>query len=256
MIKAIVFSGYGINCEREMAFAVERAGGSAEIVHLGTLLEGGKVQFGEAKFLLFPGGFSFGDELGAAKALANRLERLKESLWEFAEKGGLILGVCNGFQLLVKLGLLPALYSSTRQSASLISNDSGKFIARWVLHRALPSTSVFTRGISELLLPIRHGEGKLIVQNPEDLPLLFETGQVPLQYADNLNGSMQSIAALADPSGRILGMMAHPEAATLSTHHPEWTRQKELAKRNRQPFPTFGDGLQIFSNAIRTLEGQ
>ncbi len=259
-IRALVLSGYGINCEKEMAKGATLAGAEVVTAHAKSWLLG-EIDLSGFDFLLFPGGFSFGDELGAAKAFANRIAFSKQSedLARFVEKGNCILGVCNGFQLLVKLGLLPGLEKGA--AASLIRNTSGRFEARWVHQKVLPSKCVFTKGLTDLYLPVRHGEGNFIMPGSDRL---MEEGLIALQYTTpcgslteefphNPNGSKFSIAGITDPTGRVLGMMPHPEAALFFTQLPNWTREKEEKKRAGQPIPTYGPGLSLFKNAINYL---
>ena len=241
MVKTFVITGCGINCEKEVAVACTAAGAEVSFVHVKKLFSD-SFSWEEAQLLIFPGGFSFGDELGAAKVFANRLLHLRDKLQQFVSQGNCILGICNGFQLLVKLGLLPG---EGEQSASLACNDTGRFECRWIHHTVLPSNCIFTQGLSSLYLPIRHGEGKFVSKSTEKL---FENKQVVLQYDNNLNGSMDAIAAICDPTGRILGMMAHPEAALYITHDPRWTRM------NPRDLPEFGSGFAIFKNAVTYLK--
>lgn len=264
MIKALVITGYGINCEREMAAACKLAGAQPQIAHAHHLLKK-KIRLSDYHLLLLPGGFSFGDELGAAKAFANRISyaaEIKERMQEFVLNGGCILGVCNGFQLLVKLGLLPGVES---QGASLACNDSGRFENRWSHHKVFKSPCIFTQGIEHLYLPIRHGEGKLIFKNDLIHKNLVENNQVVFRYAtpegtptcsypENPNGSHDAIAGMCDSTGRILGMMAHPEAAVRMINHPRWTRINEEAKRHNSMMPIQGDGLKIFQNAVNHIK--
>ncbi|MCB1111768.1 MAG: phosphoribosylformylglycinamidine synthase I [Chlamydiales bacterium] len=265
-VNALIITGYGINCEKEMAAACEMAGARTTILHAHLLLKG-RIALEDYQLLGFPGGFSFGDELGAGKAFANRLTyaegKLKEQLREYVDNGNCILGICNGFQLLVKLGLLPGLGNA--QTLSLTGNDSGRFESRWVNHTVTASPCIFTQGIDQLYLPVRHGEGKLIAKDEETQQALEKGNHIVLKYADNKglptqrypenpNGSPNAIAGLCDTTGRILGMMAHPEAALLYTNHPQWLRHKEQANRNRRPLPKEGPGLILFKNAIEHLK--
>jgi len=260
-VKALVLSGYGINCEMEMAKGVELAGGDVEIAHAKTWLLG-HISLQNFDFLLFPGGFSFGDELGAAKAFANRIAFSKrtDELFAFIEKGGCILGVCNGFQLLVKLGILPGF--KKKSEAALIRNSKGRFESRWVHQKVIRGPSIFTSGITDLYLPVRHGEGNFIM--PDAIETLLCENRVVLQYASsngemsesypqNPNGSSKSIAGICDSTGRVLGMMPHPEAALFFTQLPFWTRQKEEIKRKGEKVPFFGPGIALFKNAIEYL---
>ncbi len=266
-IRAIVITGNGTNCEMEMAHACRLAGFDAvEIVHLSELLCGEK-RLDEYHFLNLPGGFLDGDDLGSAKAGANRIlhasiaggrERLFDQLLRFIAAGKLILGVCNGFQLLVKLGMLPGFdgrYDS--QAVTLTYNDSGRFEDRWVHLRVDPdSPCVFTRGLRGLYLPVRHGEGKFIVRDEQVLARLHRERLVAAQYSDgacgeatgeypaNPNGSVDGIAGICDASGRIFGLMPHPEAFLHRTNHPRWTREE---------LPEEGAGLALFRNAAAFL---
>lgn len=240
MVKSLVITGYGINCERELATACRAAGGEVEFIHAKKLFAD-QSALNRSQLLLFPGGFSFGDELGSAKVFANRLLPMRAELEKFIARGGCILGICNGFQLLVKLGLLPG---EKGQTASLISNATGRFECRWIHHTVIPSHCIFTQGLTSLYLPIRHGEGRFVTENTENL---FEKGQVPLQYEENPNGSMDKIAALCDSTGRVMGMMAHPEAALYFKQDPRWTRMKGL--------PEFASGYALFKNAMNYLRG-
>jgi len=263
-VKSMVITGNGTNCEMEMAHACRLAGSEeVDIVHISDLLSGEK-RLDDYHFLNLPGGFVDGDDLGSAKANANRLlhvrirgaeERLYDSLLRFIADGKLILGVCNGFQLLVKLGLLPGFDGDyTTQTATLAFNDSGKFEDRWVyLKPDAESPCVFTQGMEGIYLPIRHGEGKLVVRDEGIRQRLHEQKQVALQYSDpsfrsavmtypqNPNGSLDAIAGLCNETGRLFGLMPHPEAYLHVTNHPRWTREK---------LPEEGQGLQIFRNAV------
>jgi phosphoribosylformylglycinamidine synthase len=206
-----------------------------------------------------------GDDLGAAKACAHRFrhtvtpqgENLFRALQSFVSGPRLVLGICNGFQLLVKLGLIPAVGGVQIPQATVWANDSGRFEDRWV-HLAVDPDSpcVFTRGLVGLELPVRHGEGKVIFANPQVGAQVVETNAVPLRYVDpqsglptetyphNPNGSKLGIAALCDETGRIFGLMPHPEAFVERTHHPQWTRRE---------LDTEGAGLALFRNAVRWL---
>jgi phosphoribosylformylglycinamidine synthase subunit PurQ / glutaminase len=260
--RSLILSGNGINCELETAHANRLAGFDAEIVHMNTLMEGAK-NIHEYDFINLPGGFLDGDDLGAGKAQAVkwRYQRIKDSeerfvdeLHRFAASGKLIIGICNGFQLLVKTGLLPGVKGDYgQQHVSLTFNDSGRFEDRWVFLKVNPfSSCIFTRDIDKIYLPVRHGEGKLVTGGEGNGSVdLEEGGHLVMQYCDeqgavtsaypyNPNGSILSVAGLCDPSGRIFGLMPHPEAFVHFTQHPRWTREK---------LPVEGDGLKIFRNA-------
>lgn len=264
-LRALVPTGHGINCELETRRALELAGfAPVDLVHLNFIARG-EVDFGAYQIVVFPGGFLDGDDLGAAQACANRLrhsrvsgERLIDRFVEFVNRGGLALGICNGFQLLVKLGMLPAFEGNyTRRDLSLTGNDSGRFEDRWVrLVVDTASVCVFTRGIERLYLPVRHGEGKIIARSQADISRLVASHQAPLRYAspadwqptmeypDNPNGSLEAIAGVCDPTGRVFGMMPHPEAFQDRTNHPRWTREE---------LPEEGAGLAVFKNAATYL---
>ena len=250
-VRALVLHGYGINCEREMAHAAQLAGAEVRCVHAKAWLAG-QVSILDYDLPLLPGGFSFGDELGAAKAFANRIKfsKRRDDLLSLIEKGKCILGVCNGFQLLIKLGILPGWREQPH--AALIQNRHGKFESRWVHHHVLPTHCVFTMRLQELYLPIRHGEGNFIIREEGRL---FSGGHATLQYAnsDNPNGSQASVAGICDHTGRVFGMMAHPEAALYFMQLPDWTRRKEMCRRHSLPLPEYGPGLAVFKNAVNYL---
>jgi phosphoribosylformylglycinamidine synthase len=265
MIRALVCSGHGINCEHETKHALELAGFDvAESVHLNYICRG-DVDVRKYQIIVFPGGFLDGDDLGAAQACVNRIkysrigqERLIDILIEFIERGGLALGICNGFQLLTKLGFLPAVDGDyRRRDMTLTGNDNGRFEDRWVTLIADPeSPCVYTRGASTLYLPIRHGEGKLIGRSPEFTKGLVDshlaalryarpdTGLPTMDYPYNPNGAEQAIAGVTDRTGRVFGLMPHPECFQHRTHHPRWTRED---------LPEEGAGLTIFKNAAEYL---
>lgn len=269
-VKAIVTTGYGTNCEREMAHACRLAGADkVDIVHISDLLDG-TVSLYNYHFLNLPGGFLDGDNLGAAQAGAHRLrnarikgteQRLMDSLLEFVKRGGLVLGVCNGFQLMVKTGLLPGFDGKYEERlVSLTYNDSGRFEDRWVKCRANPaSPSIFAKGIDLIDLPVRHGEGKFVTLDEDVQKRLINEGLVVLQYVlpetgeptqdypFNPNGSELAIAGISDPSGRLLGLMPHPEAFLHRTNHPRWTREE---------LPEEGAGLIFFKNAVSYIREQ
>ncbi|MFZ3114300.1 MAG: phosphoribosylformylglycinamidine synthase subunit PurQ [Syntrophales bacterium] len=263
-VRAIVITGNGTNCEMEMAHACRLAGADeVDIVHLSALLYGEK-SLDTYHFLNLPGGFLDGDDLGSAKAGANRIlyatvhdggARLYDQFDRFISQGKLILGVCNGFQLLVKLGMLPGLAGRyDEQTVTLTVNDSGRFEDRWVYLRGNPaSPCIFTKGITGAYLPVRHGEGKLVPRDVATLQAITRKELIALQYSHagyrdvamdypaNPNGAVSAIAGLCDETGRIFGLMPHPEAYLHYTNHPRWTREK---------LPAAGLGLAIFKNAV------
>ena len=251
----LVLTGYGINCEHETAYAfnLPSVGGEAVMVHISDLTAQPQ-QLERFHILAVPGGFSFGDDISAGVVLAAKLRyRLEKPLSRFLDDGKLVLGICNGFQALVRLGILPAAAGMQwRQEATLTTNDSGKFEDRWVYMRVDSTcTSPFVRGIEQLYLPVRHGEGKFVPRDDEIMQTIRANHQIAARYcgpdADsapypwNPNGSVDDIAAICDPSGRVFGLMPHPEAYVHRTHHPRWTRE---------PLPEEGMGVQIFRNAV------
>lgn len=265
LAKAIIITGNGTNCEMEAAHACRLAGfDEAAVVHISDILSG-DVRLDDFHFLNLTGGFLDGDDLGSAKAQANRFkyarmaggsEHFLEQLMRFIAEGKLILGVCNGFQLMVKMGLLPALGGEyLQQVATLTFNDCGRFQDRWVYLKNNPaSPSIFTKGIDKgIYLPIRHGEGKFYVDSAEILDRIESRNLAVFKYSDsgyespvmefplNPNGSLNAIAGICDETGRLMGLMPHPEAFVHRTNHPRWTREQ---------LPEEGDGLILFKNAV------
>jgi phosphoribosylformylglycinamidine synthase len=263
---ALVTTGHGINCENETRRALELGGfDTVDLAHL-NLITQGDIELSRYQIIVFPGGFLDGDDLGAAQACANRIrnsrvngERLIDLMIRFVDSGGLVLGICNGFQLLTKLGMLPAVNGDyRRRDFSLTGNDQGRFEDRWV-HLVVDPNSpcVFTRGIQRLYLPVRHGEGKIVGRHPELAAALLESHQAPVRYAlaesneptmlypHNPNGSEYAIAGFCDPTGRVFGLMPHPECFLHRTNHPRWTRED---------LPEEGEGLAIFKNAAQFLK--
>jgi phosphoribosylformylglycinamidine synthase len=246
-VKALVLRAPGTNCDIETAFAFEQAGAAAELVHIGQLIDGVK-RLDDYQILAVPGGFTYGDDLGAGRVLANEIRiTLGAAIERFIEKGHLILGICNGFQVLVKTGILPGPLSD-QPKLTLAANDSGRFECRWVYLKANPdSNCVFTRDIERLYLPVAHGEGKLVAP-PDvlaglDAALYYsdEDGR-KARYPFNPNGSADGIAGICDSSGRIFALMPHPERHIQASQHPRWTNDKAS-----QP----GDGFKIFDNAVK-----
>lgn len=250
--KVLVLTGYGINCDMEVKHAFDIAGGQADRIHLADLLNG-SVKISDFQILALPGGFSFGDDIASGKVLANMI---KYNLWgqlqEFIDAGKLVIGICNGFQAMVKMGMLPAFDGDyTTQEVTLTFNDSGKFEDRWVHMQGTGSKCVFTKGIKSIYLPVRHGEGKFVVKNPQVLARLKKDNHIVFRYADsegnfagypnNPNGSVDNIAGICDATGRVFGMMPHPEAFQHRTNHPAWTREE---------LPEEGAGMAIFRNAV------
>ncbi len=262
--RALVITGNGTNCETEAAHAC-RLGGfdEAVIAHIAEILSG-EIRLDDFQFLNLTGGFLDGDDLGSAKAQANRLknavvegtgEKLVDQFTRFVNAGKLVLGVCNGFQLMVKMGMLPALDGNNlQQTVTLCHNDSGRFQDRWCYLKVdAASPCIFTKGIEKgIYLPVRHGEGKFLTDTLQTLERI-ETGHLAtlkysaagydspaMEFPANPNGSTNAIAGLCDPTGRLFGLMPHPEAFVHYTQHPRWTREQ---------LPEAGDGLILYKNA-------
>ncbi len=247
----LILTGYGLNCEAESKFAWEQAGAAPALLHLNDLLEQPK-RLHDYAGLMFIGGFSFGDHLGSGLVFANKLRtRLRDDLQQFIHAGKLMMGVCNGFQIMTKLGLLPGLdgdYFS--QTVALMQNDCGHFINRWVTLKFEPdSPCVFTRGLDRMDMPIRHGEGKLFTTDRDLLARIETQHGVACRYeGENPNGSLHAIAGLCDPTGRIFGLMPHPEAFLFPENHPHWDFQQRAGST-----PPRGAGLRLFENAVSFL---
>jgi phosphoribosylformylglycinamidine synthase subunit PurQ / glutaminase len=263
-VNALILTGFGLNCDNETALAFELAGANARRVHINSLIAG-KVDLEDFHILSFGGGFSWGDDHGAGVIQALKMKNhLGEKLLSFVNDGKLSIGICNGFQTLVNLGLLSGLDNDyTTRSISVTYNDCGNFRDQWV-HLVSDSQSpcVFTRGINLADFPVRHGEGKFVADQ-STVDRLVSNHQVVFRYADkkgnpakgafplNPNGSMDDIAGICDPTGRIFGLMPHPEAYNHFTNHPDWTRQKEKLKREGKSLGTdMTIGIKLFKNAV------
>ena len=263
-VKVLVLTGYGLNCDNETAFAFEQAGATADRVHINALIDG-SVRLDDYRIMTFIGGFSWGDDHGAAVVQAVRMKtNIGDKILGFIESGNMVLGICNGFQALVNLGLLPGFDGDyTSRSVALTHNDCGNFRDQWVHLAVNPDTPcIFTRGIGQAEFPVRHGEGKFVA-DPDTIARLVADNQVVMRYADasgaaangdfpdNPNGSLEDIAGICDPSGRVFGLMPHPEAYNHFTNHPDWTRQKQTRLRNGNSSPLDPPvGIRIFQNAV------
>lgn len=265
-VRVLVLTGYGLNCDHETVYAFELCGAQAQRVHINSLIEA-TVDLNDFQIMTFVGGFSWGDDHGAGVIQAVRLKtHIGEKLIRFVERGNLILGICNGFQTLVNLGLLPGFdHDYTTRSVALTFNDCGNFRDDWVNLKVNPtSPCIFTRGLDQIELPVRHGEGKLYSDEPT-LKRLIGNNQIVLQYAladgrlaggqfpFNPNGASYDIAGICDPTGRVFGLMPHPEAYNHVTNHPNWTREKEKIKRagGAAAMPkVITPGSQILKNAV------
>ena len=258
---ALILRTAGTNCDVELAHAFELAGSRTESIHLNRLIEN-PAQLDRFDLLGFPGGFSYGDDIAAGRILANRLRhRLYPALRKFIADRKPIIGICNGFQVLVKTGLLPdfdanaADDSPRAQTVTLTDNALPRFVDRWVGLTAEPhSVCIWTRGIDTLDLPIAHGEGRFVAAD-DVLDRLDTHHQIALRYTTNPNGSMRDIAGVCDPTGVVFGLMPHPERYTDITHHPQWTRRNDdhTSGGGGDFIPP---GLQIFRNAVAYVESR
>ncbi|MBN1276549.1 MAG: phosphoribosylformylglycinamidine synthase subunit PurQ [Deltaproteobacteria bacterium] len=271
-VKALILTGYGLNCDYETDYSFRSAGAQSSLIHINELImkqgAGSEVRLEDFHILVLGGGFSWADDHGAGVVMASKLKHnLGAQIDSFIGEGKLVIGICNGFQALVNLGLLPGFgYKYNERRVALTHNDSGNFIDAWVNLKVNPgSPCVFTRGISSIELPVRHGEGKFYAQE-EDIDTLIKNNQVVMQYADNQgkeargkwplnpNGSLCDIAGICDPTGRIFGLMPHPEAFNHYTNHPDWTFEKErIFRQGKHITNEEGDGIKIFRNAVEYI---
>lgn len=268
-VKVLVITGFGINCEEEIKAAFDLAGAEAEIVHLNDVFSG-KVKLKDYDVLSFPGGFSYGDDLGSGKVLANKMKyrRMKDGklfvdeLKGFISQGNFIIGICNGFQFLVKMGLLPDIAGEFNQEVTLTNNDSFKYEDRWVNCKVNPkSNSPYLKGIDVISLPVRHGEGKLIIKNEaikdsvikcnlNCLSYCDDKGEITDEYPLNPNGAELNCAGLTDKTGQVFGMMPHPEAYLSFYNHPDWARKHIVDPKHSDE----GEGLKIFQNIVNHIK--
>jgi phosphoribosylformylglycinamidine synthase len=245
---AMILRAAGTNCDGETAHAFALAGARTQLVHINRLLENPTL-LEQFQILAIPGGFSYGDDIAAGKILASQIaHHLPDRLRRFVGAAKPIIGICNGFQVLVKTDLLPGpLGGRTGQTATLANNDSGRFVDRWVRLRARGQRCIWTAGIGDIELPIAHGEGKFVPANQAVRKALWDSDQVAMVYVgENPNGSVDDIAGVCDVSGLVLGLMPHPERHVDPLQHFAWT--------SRRPLPTQDDeghGLRIFRNAVR-----
>ena len=258
-VKALVLRAAGINCDLETEHALEMAGASADRLHINRIIAEPALLNGY-QIIVFPGGFSYGDDVAAGKILANQvIHHLSDSLRKFIDDGKLVLGICNGFQVLVKTGILPGLENGStnisEQKVTITYNDSGKFDDRWVYLQPDGDKCVFVEPDMRIYLPIAHGEGKIVTKDEQTLDALKAGGHIAFRYVDkdgqfgdfpvNPNGSVDSIAGLTDKTGRVLGLMPHPERYVRVTQHPHWCRLKDKDK---------ADGCTIFDNAVKYVK--
>ena len=250
-INVLVLTGYGINAEKELAYAFKMAGGNTDIIHLEDIIRN-KKSLQKYQIIAFPGGFSFGDHIASGKVFANIVKNnLLDDLINFINKDKLIIGICNGFQIITKLGIVPDFENNHNQVVSLIENDSGHFENRWIWIKIEKNNSPWLFDINKLYLPVRHGEGKFVVKDSHVLNKLKNNRQIGMKYFNpnskeidypyNPNGSIDNIAGIINKKGNILGLMPHPEAYIFKENHPRWienhTNEEEI-------------GLKIFINGI------
>lgn len=252
--RALILRAPGANCDIETEFALHEAGAAVERIHINRLREQPSLMQ-RFQILVLPGGFSYGDDVAAGKILANQLSHfLSDSIHRFRAAEKLILGICNGFQALLKAGLIiPP--DEDGPLATLAHNASGQFQDRWTYLEAKPANCPFLKDCERFHLPIAHGEGNFVCREPWILQGLEQAHQIVLRYVDangkpgpfpvNPNGSQGNVAGICDASGRVLGLMPHPERHVLPTQHPRWTREG-LAKE--------GDGLRLFRNAVEYFQ--
>lgn len=259
--RVLVFSGYGLNGEEELKTAFELSGADAEIVHINDLISGVK-KLDDYQILSFPAGFSYGDDTGSGNAYANRI---RNHLWEefqnFIKKDKLIVAMCNGFQIMVNLGLLPAIDKKYgNRQAALMPNKNARFINTWVDLEVVGKETPWLKGIKSFPTPIAHGEGRFYA-NQKILKALNKNGQIVLKYFKgeiynfqhqdpNPNGSVENIAGITDETGRILGLMPHPERGIFFTQLPNWTNLREKLKREGKPLPHLAPGIKIYQNGV------
>jgi len=250
MPRTLILRTAGTNCDRELAHAFTLAGSEVQIMHVRRLMESPE-RLASCDLLGLPGGFSYGDDISAGRIFANQLRlRLGEPIRRAVARGLGVIGICNGFQVLVKMGLLPD-PGDGRQRATLSANRGGRFLARWVrLETESASRCLWTEGLGPMALPIAHGEGRFVPANDALLETLEREGQVALRYAadDDPNGSAGRVAGISDPSGRIFGLMPHPERCVDWTHHPAWTCGAGGGTGGGEP-----DGLRILRNAVQCV---
>lgn len=256
-VNAIVMRAAGVNCDEETQYALQLAGARAQRIHINRVIEDLNL-LDDYQILVFPGGFSYGDDVAAGKILANQIiHHVSEALEKFIEDGKLVLGICNGFQVLVKTGILPGMNGAggRQQPVTITNNDSGKFEDRWVYLQPGSDRCVFIEAGRRIYLPIAHGEGKVVSKDSQVLEELKSGQYVAFRYVDkdgnegpfpvNPNGSMNSIAGLTDSTGRVLGLMPHPERHIHRTQHPHWSRLTD----NKG-----ADGRTIFENAVKYVK--
>ena len=256
--RVLVLRAPGTNCDQETAYAFEKVGAVTTSVHVNSLIESPD-SAKDYQILCFPGGFSYGDDIAAGRILAQRLQvHLRDTVDLFRSKDRLVLGICNGFQVMMRLGIFFPDHTDpiSNPPATLAANKQAKFEDRWVHLCVADSKSVFLRDIERMYLPMAHAEGRFVVRDDSAAQQLLSQGQLGLRYCTdngsasnetldfptNPNGADFNVAGISDPSGNVFGLMPHPERHIEATHHPHWTRRSEQ--------PEVGEGLKLFQNAV------
>ena len=260
--KALIIAGYGLNCEEESAYAFEQVGFNAEICHINDLIEAPE-KLKSTQALCIPGGFSYGDDTGSGNAFAQKMRlTLQDKLIEFISRDTLTIGICNGCQIAVNLGLVPVRGDEYgKRSVAVTHNENARYQCRWVDLQTTESHSPWLQNIDSLHIPVAHGEGRFMM-NDDTLANLKENKQIALRYSKddkpangefpfNPNGSTDDIAGITDPSGRVLVLMPHPERGMFTWQRDDYAILKDTARRNGKPLAESSDGLQIFQNAAK-----
>ncbi len=259
--KVLILRTAGINCDQETGHAFERAGAAAEFLHINRLLENKRL-LGDYQILAIPGGFSYGDDISSGRIFANQiLHHFADAMRDFVAAGKPVIGICNGFQVLVKTGLLPGeLDGRAGQNCTLAHNTNGRFVDRWVKLASRSGKCVWTCGLADMELPIAHGEGRFVTADEQIRQALWRDDRVAMVYVRsdgsgpqgespwNPNGSVDDIAGVCDQTGLVFGLMPHPERYVDPLQHPAWTSQS--------PRPALGAGLAVFRNAVEHVGGR
>ncbi len=259
---ALIIAGYGLNCEEESAYAFEQVGFNATIVHINDLIDAPE-KLNDAQALCIPGGFSYGDDTGSGNAFAQKMRlTLQDKLTEFVSRDTLTIGICNGCQIAMNLGLVPLTgHDYGVRDVAVTHNENARYQCRWIDLQTAESNSPWLQNIDSLHIPVAHGEGRFMMSD-ENLASLKENNQIALRYSKdgkpangefpfNPNGSTDDIAGITDPSGRVLVLMPHPERGMFTWQRDDYASLKDTARRNGQPLPDATDGLRIFENAAK-----
>ncbi len=255
-VKTLVLTGYGINADQELAAAFEQAGASVDLLHVKDLLAE-PWKLAAFQIIGFAGGFSFGDHLGSGRVLSHMLKtRMKEEFQAFLNKGNLVIGICNGFQTISKMGLVPNISGKIEPELALVHNTSGHFINKWVsLKVNQHNRSPWLKGLGQMRVPIRHGEGRLVPGSEFVKNAIKDLNLAAFWYeGENPNGSYQALAGITDPSGRVLGLMPHPEASVHLDQDPCWPNVFGAHLNSSRHYPS--SGMRLFMNAVEFCRNQ